>query len=86
MSTFHHCCTHTTHDTTNCDHNTSDTLVLTNTFQVLQEINTDMQNLTHENANVECSTPCDTVSGQPKILHNDQVSLTKKWEKVCQAQ
>ena len=91
MSTFRPSCTHNTRvvrkssglvkNNTQGDHNISDTLALTNRFQVLQEMNIDIQNLTHENANAECSTPYDTVPGQSKNSHNDHVSLILKVKK-----
>ena len=91
MSTFRPGCKHTTRgvkrssgsgkNKTHIDHNTSNSLALTNRFHVLQKMSADSENLTHENANAECSTPCDNVPGQPKISDNDQVGLTKKARK-----
>ena len=91
MSTFRPGCKHTTcgvkrssgsgKNKTHSDHNTSNSLALTNRFHVLQKMSADSENLTHENANAECSTPCDNVPGQPKISDNDQVGLTKKARK-----
>ena len=75
LSTLRPSCKHTTFakkgkKVTSNAQNASNTLVLSNRFQVLQEID---KNVMHENADVECSTSCHTVAGSSQPLYNDQV-------------
>ena len=53
--------------------NARNTLLLSNRFQVLQEID---KNVMHENADVECSTSCHTVAGSSQPSYNDQVIVS----------